>query len=155
MRYKNITVQSEDFDISEALRPMRLADSGIGAIASFVGIVRDLNDNRDVSIMELEHYPGMTEHAIETIVDEAASRWRLTGAVVIHRVGRLAPTDQIVLVSTASTHRGDAFESCEFIMDFLKTRAPFWKKESTPQGDRWVASRDSDSAAAKRWEKSD
>ena len=123
----------------------------MGAVASFLGVVRNRNDERSVGAMVLEHYPGMTERAIERIVREALSRWTLSAVTVIHRVGALAPGDPIVLVVTASSHRGDAFAACEFIMDFLKTRAPFWKKESTPSGERWVETRRSDFEALERW----
>ena len=149
----NITVriQTEDFDLGEETRRLRASDAGIGAIASFVGVVRDVNDDRAVAAMELEHYPGMTERAIEQIAAQACERWRVSGVTVVHRVGELLPLDQIVLVVVTSAHRGDAFAACEFIMDFLKTKAPLWKKERTPQGARWVRARASDDAAAERW----
>ncbi|MGB0720891.1 MAG: molybdopterin synthase catalytic subunit MoaE [Gammaproteobacteria bacterium] len=147
-----VRVQNGAFDLGAECERMRLADAGIGAIASFVGVVRELNDGVGVNALELEHYPGMTEKVIEGIVDEARSRWPLNSALVVHRVGLLRPTDPIVLVICTSAHRAAAFESCAFIMDFLKTRAPFWKKESTPDGARWVEARDSDSAAARGWE---
>jgi molybdopterin synthase catalytic subunit len=130
---------------------MRLGNSKICAIASFVGIVRDLNEGSEVAELTLEHYPGMTEKALEKIVAEARARWDIYDALVIHRVGTLKPTDQIVLVVVASAHRGEAFEACEFLMDYLKTRAPFWKQEKTPDGTRWVDARTADDAAADRW----
>src|SRR4029078_2732755 len=130
---------------------MRRGNPRIGAIASFVGVVRDLNDGAVVADMTLEHYPGMTEKALEKIVEEARARWDLYDALVIHRVGTLKPTDQIVLVVVTSAHRGEAFQACEFLMDYLKTRAPFWKKEKTPQGARWVDARSADDAALARW----
>ena len=149
----SVRVQQEDFDVSAELALMRKDNPKIGAIASFVGVVRDINEGDSVATMTLEHYPGMTEKAISEIIDQARSRWEVLDALVIHRVGTLKPTDQIVLVIVASTHRGDAFAACEFIMDFLKTRAPFWKKEITPQGARWVDARVADDKAAERWQK--
>ena len=146
-----VRIQSEAFDAGAEIERLRRSSSRIGAIASFVGVVRDLNDDADVQAMALEHYPGMSERSIETIVREAIERWSLIDASVVHRVGRLEPRDPIVLVVTASAHRQQAFHACEFIMDYLKTRAPFWKKESTPQGERWVGSRSSDEEAARRW----
>ena len=150
-----IRVQQEVFDVGveiAALRDGNAKDNPkIGAIASFVGLVRDINDNAGIASLTLEHYPGMTEKALAKIVSEAESRWALLGCTVIHRVGTLKPTDQIVLVIVASSHRGHAFEACEFIMDYLKTDAPFWKKEVTSEGERWVDSRESDAAAASRW----
>ncbi len=148
-----IRVQEADFDLSTELANIRKGNPAIGAVASFVGVVRDVNDGSSVSGLTLEHYPGMTEKALAQIVDEAAGRWQVLGCAVIHRVGPLKPLDQIVLVLVASGHRGDAFAACEFIMDYLKTRAPFWKKEVTPEGERWVDARDSDDAAALRWQK--
>ncbi len=147
----NIRVQSEAFDLGAEVDAMREGRTDIGAIASFVGLARDLNEGSGVAAMTLEHYPGMTEKALAALVDEARSRWTLLDVSVIHRVGRLLPGDPIVLVAVASSHRGEAFAACEFIMDFLKTRAPFWKKEETPQGERWVEARASDDAAAERW----
>jgi molybdopterin synthase catalytic subunit len=147
----SVRVQEQDFDVSAELARMRQGNTKIGAIASFVGVVRDINEGDSVATMTLEHYPGMTEKAISEIIDQARGRWEVLDALVIHRVGTLKPTDQIVLVIVASTHRGDAFAACEFIMDFLKTRAPFWKKEITPQGARWVDARVTDDAAAERW----
>jgi molybdopterin synthase catalytic subunit len=130
---------------------MRRGNPAIGALASFVGVVRDVNEGDAVSQMTLEHYPGMTEKSIAAIIDQARGRWNVIEALVIHRVGTLRPTDQIVLVIVASAHRGDAFAACEFIMDYLKTRAPFWKKEQTAEGARWVDARASDDVAAERW----
>jgi len=146
-----IQVQSESFDLGAEVDAMREGRTDIGAIASFVGLARDLNEGSGVAAMTLEHYPGMTEKALAALVDEANSRWTLLDVSVIHRVGRLLPGDPIVLVAVASSHRGEAFAACEFIMDFLKTRAPFSKKEETPQGERWVEARTSDDAAAERW----
>ena len=147
-----IRVQTDDFDIAAELVLLRTGtNASVGAVASFVGLVRDVNDGSGVSTLTLEHYPLMTEKALTGIVREAESRWRILGSTVIHRVGELKPTDQIVLVLVASAHRGDAFAACEFIMDYLKTQAPFWKKEQTPNGARWVEARDSDDAAASRW----
>lgn len=146
-----IRVQTEDFDLSTEVARLRAKDGGIGAVASFIGTVRDINEGAGVSEMELEHYPGMTEKALEDIVARAKARWRLADALVIHRVGPLKPLDQIVLVAVTSAHRGEAFAACEFIMDFLKSEAPFWKKEQTPDGARWVDARVSDEAALSRW----
>ncbi len=146
-----IRVQTEDFDVGAELDSLRKASSGIGALASFVGVVRDLNDDHDIVEMTLEHYPEMTEAALGRIVDEAVRRWQLSAVRVIHRVGTLRPGDQIVLVAVGSSHRQAAFAGCEFIMDYLKTEAPFWKKEATSSGSRWVNSRASDTAAAGRW----
>ena len=146
-----IRVQQEDFDLGAEVDAMRAARTDIGAVASFVGLARDLNDGSGVSAMTLEHYPGMTEKALAEVVDAACARWTLLDVTVIHRVGRLLPGDPIVLVAVASAHRGEAFAACEFIMDFLKTQAPFWKKEETPDGERWVEARASDDAAAARW----
>ena len=149
----SISVQTEDFDVSTELAALRADDASIGAVVNFVGLVRDRNDGAQVAAMTLEHYPGMTERALEKIVVEAGERWSLAAARVIHRVGTLHAQDQIVLVATASPHRGDAFEACAFIMDYLKTRAPFWKREDTPTGSRWVEARESDEDAAARWDK--
>jgi molybdopterin synthase catalytic subunit len=146
-----ISVQNQDFDVGAELAEMRKESSQVGAIASFVGVVRDLNEGDSVATLELEHYPGMTQRSIREIVEQANERWNLIGARVIHRIGKLRPTDQIVFVAASSMHRGAAFEACEFIMDYLKTRAPFWKKELTPQGERWVDARCSDKSAAERW----
>ena len=136
-----VRVQEADFDLNAELTALRAGDPRIGALASFVGLVRDINDGAGVSEMTLEHYPGMTEKALEAIVAEAQGRWDIYGTLVIHRVGPLVPGDRIVLVGVASAHRGEAFQACEFIMDYLKTRAPFWKKEDTGQGARWVEAR--------------
>jgi molybdopterin synthase catalytic subunit len=146
-----VRVQTEDFDVGAEMAAMRHGNPKIGAIASFVGVVRDLNEGADVAEMTLEHYPGMTEKALEKIVGEARARWDIYDALVVHRVGTLKPTDQIVLVVVASGHRGEAFQACEFLMDYLKTRAPFWKKEKTPEGGRWVDARTADDVAADRW----
>ena len=149
----SVRVQTEDFDIGAEIAQLRKGNAKIGAIASFIGLVRDMNEGDDVSTMTLEHYPGMTEKALEDIVAQAKSRWKLYDALVVHRVGRLLPLDQIVLVVVTSAHRGDAFSACEFLMDYLKTQAPFWKKEDTAKGARWVDARESDDAAAARWKK--
>lgn len=146
-----ISVQSEDFDAGAEIRALSKSNPTVGAVAAFVGLVRDRNEGSQVASMRLEHYPGMTERAIGEIVAQAGERWAVADCTVVHRVGMLGPTDQIVLVAVASAHRGDAFSACEFIMDFLKTRAPFWKKEATPEGERWVEARASDDAAADRW----
>ncbi len=150
-----VRIQTEDFDAGAEIAAIRRGRPEVGAVASFVGVVRDRNDGDRVARMTLEHYPGMTEKAIEAIVAEAYTRWKILDVTVIHRVGELAPTDQIVLVVVAGGHRGDAFAACEFIMDYLKTRAPFWKKEATPGGVRWVEARSSDDDAAGRWAKPD
>ena len=147
-----IRVQEADFDVSAELATLRAGDARVGALASFLGLVRDMNDGSSVSEMTLEHYPGMTEKALEEIVVEARGRWDIYDALVIHRVGPLKPCDQIVLVAVTSAHRGEAFAACEFIMDYLKTRAPFWKKEATPDGGRWVDARETDDSAAARWQ---
>ena len=147
-----IRVQEADFDIGAELASLRAGDARVGALASFLGLVRDMNDGSSVSEMTLEHYPGMTEKALEEIVVEARGRWDIYDALVIHRVGPLKPCDQIVLVAVTSAHRGEAFAACEFIMDYLKTRAPFWKKEATPDGGRWVDARETDDSAAARWQ---
>ena len=146
-----VRVQTGDFDAGAEMAAMRRDNPKIGAIASFVGVVRDLNEGADVAEMTLEHYPGMTEKALEKIVGETRARWDIYDALVVHRVGTLKPTDQIVLVVVASAHRGEAFQACEFLMDYLKTRAPFWKKEKTPEGARWVDARTADDASADRW----
>ena len=146
-----IQVQSEVFDLGDEVAAMSQGRTDIGAIASFVGLARDMNEGSGVQAMTLEHYPGMTEKALAGLVEEARSRWALLDVTVIHRVGRLLPGDPIVLVAVASGHRGEAFAACEYIMDALKTRAPFWKKEETPEGERWVEARASDDAAAARW----
>ena len=146
-----VRIQTEDFDAGAEIARLRAGNAKIGAIASFIWLVRDVNDGGRVAGMTLEHYPGMTDKALEAIIGEARQRWNLIDALVIHRVGPLRPTDQIVLVIVASGHRGEAFAACEFLMDYLKTRAPFWKKEQTPEGTRWVDARASDDTAAERW----
>lgn len=151
---KQIRVQTEDFDVGAELAQLRAGKPELGAVAAFVGLVRDLNDGSAVSEMVLEHYPAMTQKALEAIVAQAHERWRIFDALVVHRIGQLKPTDQIVLVAVTSAHRGDAFHACEFIMDYLKTQAPFWKKEQTAAGARWVEARASDDVAAARWEQS-
>ena len=147
----SVRVQTADFDLGTELTAQRAQDARIGAQVSFLGLVRDMNEGASVAGMTLEHYPGMTEKALEAIVDEAKARWDLYDVLVIHRVGPLKPCDQIVLVAVTSAHRGEAFAACEFVMDYLKTRAPFWKKEDTPDGGRWVDARDTDDSAAERW----
>lgn len=147
-----VRVQEADFDVGAELAALRQGNRQIGALASFVGLVRDVNDGVGVSEMTLEHYPGMTEKALATIVSEAGQRWPILDALVIHRVGRLLPTDQIVLVAVAGSHRGDVFAACQFIMDYLKARAPFWKREMTSAGARWVDARAADDQAAERWQ---
>lgn len=147
-----IKVQEADFDLGAEVAVLRAADPRVGAVVSFLGLVRDMNDGASVAEMTLEHYPGMTEKALAAIVADAQGRWDLYDVLVIHRVGPLKPCDQIVLVAVTSAHRGEAFAACEFIMDYLKTRAPFWKKEATPDGGRWVDARESDDGAAARWQ---
>ncbi len=147
-----IQVGESDFDPGAEITALHAGQPRVGAVASFVGLVRDLNEGDSVNTLTLEHYPAMTEKSLRAIVDEAGERWSILDATVIHRVGRLQPLDRIVFVGVASMHRGDAFAACEFIMDYLKTRAPFWKKEGTPQGERWVEARGSDELAAERWE---
>ena len=144
-------MQQEDFDLSAEVLRLRQGKPKAGAVACFVGLVRDVNDGDTVAALTLEHYPGMTEKALEGIVAEARGRWDLVDVTVIHRVGRLLPLDQIVLVAVASAHRGEAFAACEFIMDYLKTRAPFWKKEKSGDGERWVDAREQDEKTAARW----
>ncbi len=148
-----IRVQHEEFDVNAEIVRLRAANPRIGAIACFIGVVRDLNEGAAVASMTLEHYPGMTEKALGDIVSQARARWDLYDILVIHRVGELRPTDPIVLVIVTSAHRGSAFAACEFVMDYLKTEAPFWKKEATPSGARWVDARVSDETARERWEK--
>jgi len=147
-----VRVQEADFDTGRELERLTAGRTDVGAVASFTGLVRESNDGSAVSAMTLEHYPGMTEHALEDICREAHARWDLLDTLVIHRVGSLKPGDRIVLVGVSSAHRGEAFAACEFIMDYLKTRAPFWKREETPQGSRWVEARSSDDEAAGRWD---
>lgn len=146
-----VSIQTQDFDVSAEIAALRAQDKRVGAVCSFIGTVRDRNDGQSVSAMELEHYPGMTEKAIEAMIDEAFKRFDIYGARVIHRVGPLQPLDQIVLVVVTSAHRGESFQACEFLMDYLKTQAPFWKKERTPEGARWVDARVSDDAALAKW----
>ena len=150
-----ISVQLEDFDAGREMAAVRAGNPKVGAVASFIGVVRDVNEGAAgmtaVATMTLEHYPGMTEKALQKIVDEAKGRWEVLDCTVIHRVGRLEPADQIVFVAVASGHRGDAFAACEFIMDYLKTQAPFWKKEETQDGARWVEAKGADDTAAERW----
>jgi molybdopterin synthase catalytic subunit len=149
----SVSVQEADFDVGAEIAVLTAGDARVGAVASFVGLVRDVNDGSGVSEMTLEHYPGMTEKALQEIVVEAQSRWDIYAVRVIHRVGRLLPTDRIVFVAVSSAHRGEAFAACEFIMDYLKTRAPFWKREVTPDGARWVDAREGDDHSAARWKK--
>ncbi|MCW5231475.1 molybdenum cofactor biosynthesis protein MoaE [Verminephrobacter eiseniae] len=170
MGLPRVVIQTQDFDLSSEIAALRRENRGVGAVCSFVGVVRDRNppsrgglpveggvdlpveDAGDAVLsIELEHYPGMTEKSIEAMVDEAVRRFDIVGARVIHRVGRLQPLEQIVLVAVASAHRGQGFQACEFLIDYLKTQAPFWKKEHTPQGVRWVDARVSDDAALARW----
>jgi molybdopterin synthase catalytic subunit len=146
-----VRVQTADFDIAQEIAALRCGDTGVGAVASFIGTVRDMNDSARIDGMTLEHYPGMTEAALAEIVAEARARFDIRDALVIHRVGPLAPGDQIVLVAVTSAHRAMAFDACRYVMDLLKTRAPFWKKERTPSGERWVEARESDEEAAQRW----
>ena len=146
-----VRIQTADFDVGAEVAALRRDNRKIGAVASFIGTVRDVNEGDVVAEMTLEHYPGMTEKAIEEIVGQARARWDVYDALVVHRIGTLRPTDQIVLVVVAGAHRGEAFAACEFIMDYLKTRAPFWKKERTARGLRWVEARETDDIAAERW----
>ena len=148
-----VLVQIEDFDVGAQLNKLRLASPSIGAVVSFVGQVRDINDGDSISTLTLEHYPGMTERALKAIEAEAKLRWDILDSLIIHRLGLLQPLDQIVLVAVVSAHRGEAFKACEFIMDFLKTQAPFWKKETTTHGERWVDAKLSDDLAIKQWQK--
>ena len=151
MAAARVSIQTGDFDVAAEIAALRGSDAGVGAVCSFIGTVRDRNDGASVSAMELEHYPGMTERAIEDMIDEAFRRFDIRGARVIHRVGPLQLKDQIVLVVVTSSHRGESFRACEFLMDYLKTQAPFWKKERTPEGERWVDARVADDAALQRW----
>ena len=148
---KDIRIQTEPFDPCEIQQGLSAGNPGVGAVVSFLGLMRDMNAGDEVSAMTLEHYPGMTERALHAIVDEALGRWDLLGVRLVHRVGTLGPGDPIVLVAVASAHRGEAFRACEFIIDFLKTRAPFWKREETPAGGRWVDARHTDDEAERRW----
>ncbi len=155
MHTPRVTVQTADFDAGAEMAALRAGDLGVGAVACFVGTVRDRlgagAPAGEVQAMELEHYPGMTERSIEAMIDAAMARFDIRAARVIHRVGPLRPGDQIVLVAVTSAHRGEAFQACEFLMDYLKSQAPFWKKETTPDGARWVDARVSDDAALARW----
>ncbi|MDC8758472.1 molybdenum cofactor biosynthesis protein MoaE [Janthinobacterium fluminis] len=146
-----VRVQTGDFDLGAEMARLRAGNAKVGAVVSFVGTVRDLNEGAAVAGMELEHYPGMTEQSIEAIVEQAMRRWPLFDALVVHRVGPLKPQEQIVLVLTTAAHRGEAFAACEYIIDYLKTEAPFWKKEQTPQGARWVDARVTDETALAKW----
>ena len=146
-----VSVQAQDFDIASEVAALRAQDKRVGAVCTFIGTVRDRNDGSNVSSMELEHNPGMTEKAIEAMMDDAAKRFDIYGARVVHRIGLLQPLDQVVLVAVTSAHRGESFKACEFLMDYLKTQAPFWKKEQTPSGARWVDARISDDAALAKW----
>ena len=146
-----VSIQTQDFDLAKEVDVLRHDDKRIGAICTFTGTVRDRNDGQHVSSMELEHYPGMTEKAIEAMIDEAMKRFDIFGARVVHRVGLLLPLDQVVMVAVTSAHRSESFRACEFLMDYLKTQAPFWKKEETPDGARWVDARVSDDAALAKW----
>ena len=146
-----VAIQTADFDLGAEVAALRAGDGGVGAVASFIGTVRDRSDGSAVSAMELEHYPGMTERAIEAMIDEAMQRFPIRAARVVHRVGPLRLGEQIVLVAVSSAHRGAAFQACEFLMDYLKTQAPFWKKDTTPEGSRWVDARVADDAALARW----
>jgi len=146
-----IKIQENDFDINAEIAALRKGDLRVGAVVTFLGTVRDMNDGSQVKAMTLEYYPGMTEKALQEILDQAKARWEIYQTLVIHRVGLLLPEDQIVLVAVTSAHRGEAFAACEFIMDYLKTSAPFWKKEDTPSGARWVDARVTDEAAMARW----
>ncbi len=147
----SISIQVADFDVAQELAALRVTSGQVGALVSFVGLVRDLSNDENIDSIHLEHYPGMSEKALEKIVAEANLRWRLLGVRVIHRVGQLRPNDQIVLVATASAHRADAFAACEFIIDYLKTAAPFWKKEQTAQGAQWLDTKDADVQRMQRW----
>ncbi|MEJ8811361.1 molybdenum cofactor biosynthesis protein MoaE [Variovorax ureilyticus] len=151
MTGERVSIQTEDFDLQKEIAALRAGDPRVGAVCSFIGTVRDRNDGSDVASMELEHYSGMTEKAIESMIDEAQRRFDILGARVIHRVGLLQPQDQIMMVAVTSAHRGESFQACEFLMDYLKTQAPFWKKEQTPEGARWVDARVDDDDALARW----
>jgi molybdopterin synthase catalytic subunit len=147
----SVQVQTDDFSLSDEVLHLRKNHAGVGAVCAFIGTVRDRNDGDSVASLELEHYPGMTERSIEKMIEEAKTRFDILGARVIHRVGLLMPLDQIVLVAVTSAHRGQSFQACEFLMDYLKTQAPFWKKEATPDGHRWVDARVSDDKALQKW----
>ncbi len=146
-----VSIQAQDFNLADEIATLRGADKRVGAVCSFIGAVRDRNDGLNVSSMELEHYPGMTEKAIEAMIDEAAERFDIFAARVVHRIGLLSPLDQVVMVAVTSAHRGESFRACEFLMDYLKTQAPFWKKEQTPEGARWVDARVTDDVALAKW----
>ena len=146
-----VVIQTGDFNLTQEIHTLRAGDGGVGAVCAFVGTVRDRSEGRDVQTMELEHYPGMTEQSIEAMIDEAHQRFDFYEARIIHRIGLLQPADQIVFVAVTSAHRGESFKACEFLMDYLKTQAPFWKKEQTPQGAQWVDARVSGDAALARW----
>lgn len=146
-----VAIRAQDFDLADEIATLRHGDKRVGAVCSFIGTVRDRNDGLNVSSMELEHYPSMTEKAIEAMIDEAIKRFDIFAARVVHRVGLLQPLDQVVMVAVTSAHRGESFKACEFLMDYLKTQAPFWKKEVTPQGARWVDARVTDDAALAKW----
>ena len=148
---ERVTIQTGDFDLGHEVATLRANDKRVGAVCTFTGIVRDRNDGLNVSSMELEHYPGMTEKAIEAMVDEAVARFAVYGVRVVHRVGLLQPLAQVVMVAVTSAHRGTSFQACEFLMDYLKTQAPFWKKEQTAEGARWVDARVADDAALAKW----
>jgi molybdopterin synthase catalytic subunit len=147
-----VRIQTQDFDLSQEVKQLRAGDARVGAVATFVGTVRDRNDGSDVAAMTLEHYPGMTEKSREEIIEKAKARWDIFDVLIIHRVGPLNIEDQIVLTAVTSAHRGEAFAACEYVMDYLKTLAPFWKKEDTPEGARWVDARLSDDEALKKWQ---
>ena len=151
MALPRVAIQTEDFDLSAELQALRAGNPAVGAVCSFIGTVRDRNEGDAVASMELEHYPGMTEKSIEAMIDAAHQRFDILGARVVHRVGLLQPLDQIMMVAVVSAHRGQSFQACEFLMDYLKTQAPFWKKEQTPEGARWVDARVADDAALARW----
>jgi molybdopterin synthase catalytic subunit len=148
-----VRVQTEDFDAGFEINQLRSARKDVGAVVSFVGQVRDINEGDEVSQLTLEHYPGMTEKSLEAIIAQAKARWNIIDVLIIHRVGTLQPCDQIVLVAVSGGHRGEAFSACEFVMDYLKTEAPFWKKEATPSGERWVEAKSSDDVAREHWNK--
>ena len=155
IQFQKIQIQEAAFDVGEEMTWLRTSSQQVGGIATFLGVVRDINEEDSVSGLYLEHYPGMTESQIEKIIDEASKRWEVISVTVIHRIGELLPSDEIVFVGVGSTHRGDAFAACEFIMDFLKTEATFWKKEQTSDGSRWLTTRNSDVKAAERWHPSE
>ena len=153
MTVQRVFIQTQDFNLADEVAALRASDKRVGAVCSFIGTVRDRNQSTqpEVSLLELEHYPGMTEKSIEGMIDEAHSRFDILAARVIHRIGPLLPLDQIVMVAVTSAHRGESFKACEFLMDYLKTQAPFWKKEQTPEGANWVDARESDDDALARW----